>query len=182
MPVIVNEFKVIVPTLTLPNDFLDMVAAAEELCGPGDQTFRLLAIEFWDCIHPLMKMNGKDLVIGLPKYCLEDRHHAFHQLAHETVHTLRPGNPRRTTNLEEGVAEYFAQEYVAKKLNYPMCVSEKLETARAAVALLLNDSGDSFRNNMREKQPIMSPMDESFLDELNPRPTDNEIRFLIAEF
>lgn len=158
-----------------------MLSAAEELCGPADQTFELIAIRFVPRREPFTGIDDKKLYIELPDWCLHKAHHAVHQLAHETVHTLRPGNPTRPTNFEEGLAEYFGQQYVRRKCGYPMSVLGDLENARSAVARLIEGRPESFREMMQKDRPKMSPMEAELLAKLTPKPTDDEIAFLLKQ-
>jgi len=54
--------------------------------------------------------------ICLSLACESDYLLGCYQLAHETVHLLSPVNGRRTTTLEEGLAELFARDYIQKNM------------------------------------------------------------------
>jgi len=101
----------------------ELLAMAESLFGPRDQSFRVF--------HPQFCENGPNIRIEyVPRgaYAQLSYNGRFYwptvayELAHETVHLLNPVKRGEANNLEEGVAVAFslhAQEYFNVRVQRP---------------------------------------------------------------
>ena len=116
-------------TWTLASRLGHMLHVAEELFGQRDCSYTILGIEFrkgnpqiW---YPTYGEDKQNIVVQL---CLTtatvvpaNPKRVYHELAHETVHLLAPTGCKHATNLEEGVACFFADYYLEHHLKTPRC-------------------------------------------------------------
>lgn len=98
---------------TLATRLSQVLTEVEAQYGERDRTFTFVGVEFFKGVpHIWFPGGGKHVIVRLWDDCLKYPIKAYWQLAHEAVHLLNPvlvGN-----NLEEGVATYFAVEYVKR--------------------------------------------------------------------
>ena len=104
--------------LELISRLIDMVHIAKKLFGPRDLCYTILGIEFGGknpgIQYPIK--NHPHIIIGLSAKAATCMWRACCDLAHETVHLLATGC-KDATNLEEGVACYFADYYMQEILS-----------------------------------------------------------------
>ncbi|MCK5902808.1 MAG: hypothetical protein KAG28_06640 [Cocleimonas sp.] len=111
-------------TWTLTSRLSDVLQNAEQRYGKRDQSWTILGIEFshqkqpaiW---YPSVKDGRKHLIIQLTETTANDKKQALYQLAHEVIHVLSPSGEQGSTVFEEGLAVYFAINYL-KSLNYKL--------------------------------------------------------------
>ena len=103
----------------LPLLLKNMLEIAEEWFGPRDGSFSVTGIVFrkgCPTIHFPKWYEGKEIEIYLQIDPSEKEEKAMsrarYQLAHESVHLLSPILSEESTYFEEGVACYFAEQYV----------------------------------------------------------------------
>lgn len=122
-------------TYTLTSRISDMLFKAESLFGARDRSWTILGVEIY--------INGVAPQIWYPKG-LERRHIIFqlvspahinevvanYQLAHEVIHSLSPVIGVASNVLEEGIASWFAMDYVRKE--FDVIIKESLESYRTA--------------------------------------------------
>ena len=105
-------------TWTLASRLGDMLHMAEELFGERNPSYTILGIEFKGkrprIRYPIK--NRPHIIIKLSLQAATDMSPACWEMAHETVHLLAPTGCEYSTNLEEGVACYFANYYMKKEI------------------------------------------------------------------
>ena len=98
----------------LVSQLIDMVHIATKLFGPRNLYYTVIDIGFGgnqpEIQYP--SENHPYIIIRLSAKAKKDRLIACYQMAHETVHLLAPTSRCHVTNLEEGVASYFAIYYM----------------------------------------------------------------------
>ena len=107
-------------TWTLPSLLGDMLQLAQEWFGERDHTWTILGIEFCGD-HPRVWCPGnrKDIVVQLGLRCMDEAQRAVYQMAHECVHLIAPIGCANASVLEEGLATWFAQYYMAERIGNP---------------------------------------------------------------
>lgn len=107
-------------TWTLASVLGDMLQLAQAMFGERDRAFTLLGVEFCGD-HPRVWCPGNrgDMIIQLAERCLDEPDRACYQMAHECIHLLGPQGCSSATVLEEGLATWFAQFYMAERMGKP---------------------------------------------------------------
>lgn len=96
---------------TLTSVLGELLIEVERRFGPRNKAWTILGIEFGGPTPSIWyPRNCGNVAIKLSACAAEEPKRAVYQLAHETVHLLHPAGRRRARNLEEGVAECFADE------------------------------------------------------------------------
>ena len=174
-------------TWTLASRLGEMLHMAEYLFGPRDCSYTLLGIEF-ACDGPQIwyPENRKHIIIQLNCSAATDVAEAYYQMAHETVHLLAPtGGRHGTTNLEEGIACYFADYYMtAKKIDRPKwaeCRPRNYMCALEAVTPLLDEDIYCVRR-LREHQCSFRDMTKEDIIKVFPNLESKDVDFLIEKF
>ena len=173
---------------TLTSRLGQMLQDAECSFGPRDCSYTLLGIEFIENGPQIRyRDNCRQHIIQLSFSAAEDMSQVCYQLAHETIHLLAPTGGKNATNLEEGVACYFAQDYMEKELNEPKCKwkpgadEEEYTKALKAVKPLIKENPDSIRK-LRKIQPSFADMKPENIKEVFPKLKQEEINFLLEKF
>jgi len=105
------------------------------------------------------------------------------ELAHEAIHLISPVTfPTSLTILEEGLAESFAQNYVARVHGYTFDNNTHSKTAAVmrAVSTLLAKNKFVIKD-LRARQPVISKIDEKLLVEVAGIER-SEAKFLCTDF
>jgi hypothetical protein len=168
----------------LVNRLIDMVHIAKKLFGPRDLCYTIVDIEFVSD-DPYIGYPYKDhhIIIQLSDRAAKNMSQACYEMAHETVHLLAPTGGSHATNLEEGVACYFAAYYMKRKRNEPTwrpnlpsykCVLE-------AVMPLLDEDICCVRK-LRERQPSFQAMSKGDISKEFPDLTPDKVCFLKSTF
>lgn len=171
-------------TWTLASRLGHMLVNAQELFGPRDMSYTILGVEFV-CDTPRIWFPGNcsNIVVQLHEPAALDVFNCYYQLAHEVVHLLAPTGQNDGTNLEEGVACYFASHYMRTCLNRPSMLPNAPSYRRAQGLLQPRlDNDVHCIRRLRSKQPSFSRIAREDVvaefPELNPA----EIDFLISRF
>ena len=160
-----------------------MLQMAEESFGPRDYSYTILGIEFVEnCPQIWYPGNCQHISIQLSFSATKNISQACYQLAHETIHLLAPTGGRSATNLEEGIACYFAERYMKKVFNelwHPtQCSYQK---ALEAVKPLLKENPDGIRE-LRNIQPSFQNMTPEDITKVYPKLEPKDISFLLEKF
>jgi hypothetical protein len=104
---------------TLAERFGQMMSEAEEQFGPRDSRYLFVGVEFFNGEHPQLYHfwladSQNWVTVRLPAKHAGDYQETVWQLAQETTHLLAPEVNVSNTFLEEGVATYFAVNYMKK--------------------------------------------------------------------
>lgn len=107
-------------TWTLPSLLGDMLQLAQEWFGERDREWTILGVEFCGD-HPRVWCPGnrRDIVVQVAVRCMDEPQRAAYQLAHECVHLIAPIGCKDSSVLEEGLATWFAQYYMAERIGNP---------------------------------------------------------------
>ena len=173
------------------NWFLDLLKCFTRLRNFSDHVTSLTLssdIEFYPEVSQIsyLKKNPRHIMIVLNSSASKmDILLACDNLAHETVHLLAPTGGRDGTNLEEGVACYFADYYVEKKLNQcPIPLGEAdgdYKRALEAVTPLL-DKDIYCVGRLRERQPSFQDMTREDIIKVFPNLESKDVDFLLENF
>ena len=173
-------------TWTLTSRLGQMLRMSEELFGPRDYSYTILGIEFMKCGPQIWYPgNCQHISIQLSFSAAKDMSQACYQLAHETIHLLAPTGCRNATNLEEGIACYFAQHYMKKVCNEPNWKPAPHEyeytQALEAVKCLLEKDLYGIRE-LRTIQPSFQNMTPEDIIKVFPKLKPEKISFLLEKF
>lgn len=127
-------------TWTLTTRLGQMLREAEGRFGKRDRSYTILGIEFADDGPQLwFPGNCQHVAVQLSTDCLSDTARACYQLAHEVIHLLSPTGARNATNLEEGLATCFAEDYMREHFSGAWTpILPSYEAAGVAARSLLN--------------------------------------------
>ena len=107
-----------------------------------------------------MEVHGKEIIIKLPSYCIEDKFQRSLNLAHEIAHTLTPvGDSNKVTYLDEGLSTAFSEKY----LNCNGTALNRYKYAGELVRTLL-DIDPKIIKKMRTKHPDKTLSEYTGLD------------------
>ena len=171
----------------LVNRLIDMLHMAKKLFGPRDLCYTILDIEFGGK-NPGIQYPSKNhphIIIRLSLEADTCMWRACCDLAHETVHLLAPTGCNNSTNLEEGVACYFADYYMKEILNQcPFGLGENdtyYKRALEAVEPLL-DKDKCFVRRVRKRQPSFQGITKEDIIKQFPDLTPDDVEFLVSIF
>jgi len=151
---------------TLMQELLKIFKEAELLFGPRDASYELSVPRITECatsrtyiLRPLRKAR-----IYLSRGSRTKPWMASLELAHEAVHVLSPVGFGGPTILEEGLAEWFAQNYVNRVhgLTFERGANQKADAVMQAVSTLLGKNRAVIKQ-LRTRQPVISKIDEQLL-------------------
>ena len=156
-------------TWTLASQLGNMLREAEAEFGERDKDFTLLGVEFRDGIPQVWYPGDcKDIVIQLGLDALGNFDKACYQLSHESVHLLSPNGGGAASNLEEGLATYFAQRYMLRNFQKIMWTGlESYEVARAQVGTLLSLNPEAILQ-IRIQEPALSRITPQIMESVCP--------------
>jgi hypothetical protein len=171
-------------TWTLPSLLGDMLQIAQSKFGPRDPAYTLLGVEFCGD-HPRVWCPGnrKDMIIQLSESCMDEPQRACYQMAHECIHLLGPTGCESATVLEEGLATWFAQYYLAERIGNPNWRSTTPSYTRAqrrVERLLALDAGAI--KTLRQVQPTFNHFTPELLLEHYPALGEADAAALVAPF
>jgi len=170
---------------TLMQELLRIFKEAERQFGPRDTSYQLSVPRLTECatsrtyIFPPLRVAR----IYLSRESRAQPWKASLELAHEAVHVLSPvGFGFAPTILEEGLAEWFAQNYVSRVHGYDFerGANPKADAVMRAVSTLLARN-KSVIKDLRTRQPTISKIDEKLLVEVAGIKLD-EAKFLSTDF
>ena len=170
---------------TLMQELLRIFKEAELLFGPRDTSFQLSTPRITECatsrtyIFRPLRMTR----IYLSRDSRTKPWLASLELAHEAIHVLSPmGFGSGPTILEEGLAEWFAQEYVGRVhgLSFERGANPKADAVMLAVSKLLAKNKTVIKN-LRTRQPVISKIDEKLLVEVGGIER-SQAKFLCSDF
>ena len=110
-----------------------MLDMAQGLFGPRESWRKIEGIMFWRNDPEIFFPKGyssPEIIIRLGS--TSDFNAACYQLAHETVHLLAPVRRGEAINLEEGVACYFATDYMKERLSVEWRIKDPARDATQA--------------------------------------------------
>lgn len=110
-----------------------MLDMAEGLFGPRECWRSIEGIEFWQNDPQIYFPNGyssREIIIRLRSTSCFNA--ACYEIAHETVHLLAPIRIENVTNLEEGIACYFATHYMKERLGQDWRIKKPADDATPA--------------------------------------------------
>lgn len=169
-------------TYTLTTIFGDFLLEAERRFGPRDKNWTILGIEFGSD-KPKIWFPGqsRNVAIMLSRKAEREPKRAMHQLARETIHCLSPKINKVATNLEEGLAEFFAQEMAHRHQLHKRANTKANIDAREAVAPMLKAHPDAIRL-ARKEQPQLSAISADLLRKHAPSTSRDLISYLCQAF
>ena len=171
---------------TLASRLCQMLHMAEHLFGPRDRSYTIFGIEFHEGNPKIWYPtggDGKNIIIRLSPAAAANMSQACFQLAHETVHLLAPTGSANATNLEEGVASFFAVYYMKKILNQPGWSYQEGSYKRVLelVTPRLEEDIGCIRR-LRERHPSFRDMSKEEIREEFPKLTEEDVCFLTSKF
>ena len=167
---------------------IDMVHIAKKLFGPRDLCYTILGVEFGGknpgIQYPIK--NHPHIIIRLSAKAATCMWRACCDLTHETVHLLAPTGCNDSTNLEEGVACYFADYYMKNKLNRPsldLKDDPDYKCALEAVKFLF-EKDKYFVSKLRKRQHSFQGITKADIIQQFPEleSKDEDVDFLIEKF
>ncbi len=171
-------------TWTLASRLGDMLHRADDLLGERDSSYTILGIEFVADVPRLWYPgNRRHVVVQLHSSAAAEMSRACYQMAHETVHLLAPNGGGPATNLEEGIAAWFAGWYMRTQLNQPTWHPE-LPSYKRALALLspvLDKDAHCIRRLRPHALPFSGICRDALLTEF-PALTPADLTYLFADF
>ena len=171
----------------LVDKLIEMLDMAKKFFGPRDLCYTIQSIKFYleESNISYLNKNPRHIMIVLNSRVSTDTLLACHDLAHETVHLLAPTGCRDATNLEEGIACYFADYYVKKKLKQcpPPLGEENVNYRRAleAVTPLLDEDIYCIRK-LRKHQLSFQHITKKDITKVFPNLESEDVDFLIEKF
>lgn len=142
---------------TLTSRLGHMLREAQEHYGERDLSYTILGVEF-EANGPQIWYPGncRHIAVQLTPDTATDMIKGCYQLAHECIHLLSPLGTSGANTLEEGLATYFAHEYLKKNFNFSMPTTiQSYERARNLVSELLAIDHEAIKT-LREKEPTIS--------------------------
>lgn len=154
----------------LMQELLRIFKEAELLFGPRDDSYQLSLPRITECassrtyiVRPLRMTR-----IYLSRDSKTKPWQASLELAHEAIHVLSPASfGSSLTILEEGLAEWFAQRYVARvhDMSFERGANPKADAVMRAIENLMAKN-QSVIKTLRTRQPVISKIDEKMLVEV----------------
>ena len=119
----------------------------------------------------------KHVVVQLSPNSQLNFHCAIFELAHEVIHLLSPAWPKSATNLEEGLAAHFADEYcIIAQVNWRTQHLDYIQQRDLVVRLLLDDPTCIAR--IRAVEPLLSSVSSSLLRQQIPGLSQEDADYL----
>ena len=171
----------------LVSQLIDMVHIAKKLFGPRDLCYTILGIEFGGkkpgIQYPIK--NHPHIIIRLSAKAATDIRWAYWNMAHETVHLLAPTGCNNPTNLEEGVACYFADYYmeeILKQPSFPLGPNDTSYKCALKAVKPLFDKDKCFVRKLRKRQPSFQDITKEEISKEFPKLTSEDVDFLMSKF
>lgn len=171
-------------TWTLPSRLGEMLQLAESLFGERDRSWTILGVEIGpDTAQLWYPKTGRRVIIRLHASAATDMDRACFQLAHETVHLLAPNGGGAANNLEEGVACYFAADYMRTVFDQPTWREElpSYARARSLISARLDEDIHCIRR-LRAHQPAFDQMTRESVKAEFPGLSSEDLEFLLSKF
>lgn len=168
---------------TLTSYLGDMLTKAEQAYGSRDISYTILGIEFYDSGPQIwFPGNCRHIAIQLTLSTMNDMPLGCYQLAHECIHLLSPTGTRASSTLEEGLATFFAHNYVQDKFNIPISAGDpRYESARVLVSQLLSIDENAVKT-LRDIEPTISNITASQILSCYPSFDSRTAEALVAPF
>ena len=170
-------------TDTLSYRLGDMLIKAEKMFGARDYSYTVLGVEF-SCEGPcIWYSENRRFITILISSDVDSYSRVLYQLAHETVHLLAPTGGSNATNLEEGVACYFASHYMKEAVKEERWkpADPRYRHALKIVSPLLDSDLGCIRR-LRERQPSFTKMSVDDIRSEFPKISDADTHFLVRKF
>lgn len=170
-------------TWTLASRLGGMLRDAEDKFGERDRSYTILGIEFCgDFPQVWYPDNCRHVVIQLTESCLTNLQEACYQLAHECIHLLSPSGSNDSTNVEEGVACYFAAYYM--RTEFAQQFWPTLPSYRRAFALVTPrlDADVHCMRRLRKEHSSFSQIPKEAIAAEFPALSSSDIDFLACKF
>jgi len=170
---------------TLMQELLRIFKEAEFLFGPRNTSYQLAIPRFSECAssRTLIFRPLRIARIFLSRDSRIKPWMASLELAHEAIHVMSPVTfPASLTILEEGLAEWFAQQYVKRVHGISLDNDYHSKTAAImrAVSTLLAKNKFVIKE-LRTRQPVLSKIDEKLLVEV-AGVERSQAKFLCTDF
>jgi len=162
-------------TWTVASRLGDALHLAEQLYGDRDKSYTILGVEFVLADRPQIWYPGnrKFIVIQLTASSLTNEFQALYQLSHETIHLLSPLGMKSANVLEEGLATYFSELYLARlgQPNWKPTIKEYQDAVDLTKAILAIDN-DIIKKVRELERTISKLTPEHFLQINSDIPVD----------
>ena len=168
---------------TLTTRLGKMLNRAQADYGPRDESYTILGIEFESNAPQIWYPgNCRHIAIQLTPDTITDQIKGCYQLAHECIHLLSPSGGYPTNILEEGLATYFALQYVKEEFDRSILVEIKsYEKARELVHKLLEFDADAVKK-IRKSQFAISKITSENILEVVPQFNPADAKVLEQDF
>ena len=173
-------------TWTLTSRLGHILRMVEDYFGSRDKSFTLLGLEFCSSgPNTWFPSNCKNVIIQLSYFASNDEKQACYQIAHECVHLLSPVTLGNENNLEEGVATYFASEYMKKFMadsSWYTTMDSYKEAERIVFKIMAEDM--ECVKKLRRLEPSLSKVTMEQLKTLDAVKclSEDECNFLLERF
>ena len=167
----------------LVSRLIDMVHIAKKLFGPRDLSYTIADIEFMTDVPRIRYPENYHIIIRLTQSAATNMSRACYQMAHETVHLLAPTGCNDSTIFEEGIACYFAADYMKEQFNEP-CWSPGIPSYERALAVIkprLDEDIYCIRR-LREHHPSFQDITKEEISKEFPKLTSEDVDFLMSKF
>lgn len=169
---------------TLVDRFCGLLMAAETHFGERDHTYTFVGFDFAsDGPYIWFPGAAKYVAIRLSLNGLSAPMAAYFEIAQETIHLLSPSGGRNSNVLEEGLASYFARQYMSQLYGteWPPSDSPSYAEADDLVENLLKIDPEAVKK-LRERQPAMHKIGPDLILSLYPGVGEDAARRLAARF
>lgn len=182
-PLITQKWQSSGYTWTISSLLSKALHHAEEKFGPRIDDFFYAGHEFIeDGPRIWFPGNRNHVIIQLSMGSLEELGCALYELSHEVVHLLCPVVNGTATNLEEGLATWFSENFTVDGITAPHASSMPCySAARDAISELLACDPYCIKK-MREVEPYLSKISESQILENCPSFPEDKAGFLSEKF
>ena len=160
----------------------EMLAGAEEIYGPRNESWTLLGVELGGRGHAEIWFPGSahQIIIQLTPMCATNMLEACYEAAHETVHLLEPTS--KSTVIEEGAATVFAEDYVLRTWGRRDSTPPGPYRRASGMVRKLLSMDPSIIKKIRASQPMFSAMTVSDLTNACPDLSAAQAEQLVEPF
>lgn len=172
------------PGATLASRFCGLLMAAETHFGERDRTYTFVGVDFAsDGPYIWYPGAAKYVAIRLSLNGLKVPMAAYFEIAHEAIHLLSPSGGRSPNALEEGLAGYFARQYMSQLYGteWPPSDFPRYAQAEGLVEDLLKIDPEAIKK-LRERQPAMHKIGSDLILSLYPEVGEDTAQRLAARF
>ncbi len=170
----------------LVNRLIDMLHRAKKSFGKRDCCYIILDVVFGEKNPGIQYTEDRrHIIIRLSTLAATNIRWAYWNMAHETVHLLAPTGCNNPTNLEEGVACYFANYYleeILKQPSFPLGPNDTSYKCALKAVKPLFDKDKYFVRKLRNQQPSFQDITKADIIKEFPELTSDELDFLVSKF